>query len=327
MSHRPDWLIDLAQAFNDPIELLKFLELDPLYFTQDLKARQLFAVRVPLPFAQKIKKGDPNDPLLLQVLCSKNEFIEHKDFEIDPLKEQSTKAPNILHKYKNRVLFMLKNSCAVNCRYCFRRHFPYTSIQNGKNSWLQGLDYIQNNQQLEEVIFSGGDPLMARDEELEFIIKQIEKIPHIKRIRIHSRLPVVIPNRLTENLAQILANSPLQALIVFHINHANEIDEFFKQKLKIFKQKNITLLNQSVLLKGVNDCAFKLKDLSEKLFSYGIMPYYLHLLDKVAGASHFLIDDKKALQIYNNLQCITSGYLVPKLAREEPFKAHKTIIS
>ncbi len=324
---KPLWLQDLSQAFNDPVELLNYLELDPKEFEQDLLARKLFSLRVPRPFAQKMQKGNKNDPLFLQAVTSVDEFTKIKGFSTDPLEEQHSPAPNILHKYHNRLLFMIKNSCAINCRYCFRRHFPYNEVKSGKQIWQQSLNYIQQHSELEEIILSGGDPLMAKDSELDWIITQLEKMSHIKTLRIHSRVPVVIPNRITETLCQRFAQSSLNIVLVTHINHANEIDDIFTQKMQLLHNTNVTLLNQSVLLKGINDNPQTLKALSDKLFSVQILPYYLHLLDKVEGASHFYIDDNQVFKIYKELQRISSGYLVPKLTREEAGKPNKTLLN
>ena len=323
---KAQWLTDLANAFNDPVALLEFLELDPADFSQDILARKLFALRVPKSFAEKMEKGNRYDPLFLQAMASADEFLQAEGFVKDPLEEQHSPAPNILHKYQNRLLFMIKNSCAINCRYCFRRHFPYDEIKSGKQIWQQGLDYIAAHKEIEEVIFSGGDPLMAKDAELDWLITQLEQIPHIQTLRIHSRLPVVIPNRITEILCQRFLQSRLHIVMVTHINHANEIDEIFTQKMQMLKKANVVLLNQAVLLKGVNNQAECLKQLSHKLFSIGILPYYLHLLDRVEGASHFFVEDAEALKIYRELQKITSGYLVPKLAREIGGEPNKTLV-
>ena len=323
---KAQWLTDLANAFNDPVALLEFLELDPADFSQDILARKLFALRVPKSFAEKMEKGNRYDPLFLQAMASADEFLQAEGFVKDPLEEQHSPAPNILHKYQNRLLFMIKNSCAINCRYCFRRHFPYDEVKSGKHAWQQGLDYIATHKEIEEVIFSGGDPLMAKDAELDWLITQLEQIPHIQTLRIHSRLPVVIPNRITETLCQRFLQSRLHIVMVTHINHANEIDEIFTQKMQMLKKANVVLLNQAVLLKGVNNQAECLKQLSHKLFSIGILPYYLHLLDRVEGASHFFVEDAEALKIYRELQKITSGYLVPKLAREIGGEPNKTLV-
>ena len=322
---KPQWLTDLAEAFNDPVKLLTFLELNPADFEQAILARKLFPLRVPRSFAERMEKGNPQDPLFLQVMSAEQEFLQAEGFTQDPLEEQHSPAPNILHKYHNRLLFMLKNSCAVNCRYCFRRHFPYDENPGNKKSWQLALDYIAVHPEIEEVIFSGGDPLMAKDHELAWLIKHLENIPHLQRLRIHTRLPVVIPQRITDEFCTLLAETRLQTVMVTHINHPNEIDQIFANAMQKLKAVNVTLLNQSVLLKGVNDDAQILKILSDKLFQTGILPYYLHLLDKVQGASHFLISDIEAMQIYKTLQSLTSGYLVPKLAREIAGEPNKTL--
>lgn len=323
---RPKWLQELAEGLNSPEELLHFVGLSPLVYQADNQARKLFSVRVPKQFAQKMRKNDPNDPLLLQAMANRAEFDEVEGFIKDPLDEQQAAAPNILHKYHNRLLFMLKNSCAINCRYCFRRHFPYEAVKNGKRIWQQGLAYIAEHTELEEIILSGGDPLMAKDEELDWFLTQLEQIPHIQYLRIHTRLPVVIPSRITTYLCERLAKSRFKVVLVTHINHPNEIDEELAEALKLLIQAKVTLLNQSVLLKGINDNAMVLKTLSDKLFSVGILPYYLHLLDKVKGASHFYLPDEQAKAIYQQLQKITAGYLVPKLVREIGGEPNKTLI-
>lgn len=325
-SSKPEWLIELAQAFNDPTALLEYLELNPQAFETAITARKLFALRVPRAFAAKMQKGDKNDPLFLQAMSAAAEFLQAEGFVKDPLEEQHSPASNILHKYHNRLLFMIKNSCAINCRYCFRRHFPYDDVKSGKAVWQQGLDYIAAHTELEEVIFSGGDPLMAKDSELDWLISALEQIPHIKTLRIHTRLPVVIPSRITEQLCDRLSKSRLKVVMVTHINHPNEVDEVLADKLNQLRQAKVVLLNQSVLLKGVNDNAQTLKVLSDKLFDSGVLPYYLHLLDRVEGASHFFIEDQQAAEIYKELQRISSGYLVPKLAREIAREPNKTLM-
>lgn len=231
--------------------------------------------------------------------------------------------PGLLHKYSNRALLLVKGGCAVNCRYCFRRHFPYAENQGNKRNWQQALEYISAHPQLDEIIFSGGDPLMAKDHELDWLLTQLESIPHIKRLRIHSRLPIVIPARITDTLVARIAASSLQVLLVNHVNHANEIDAAFRASMKKLRMAGVTLLNQSVLLRGVNDNANTLADLSNALFDAGVMPYYLHVLDKVQGAAHFMVSDEEARAIVRELLTLVSGYLVPKLAREiggEPSK-------
>ncbi|AWF52225.1 TPA: EF-P beta-lysylation protein EpmB [Klebsiella michiganensis] len=321
---REDWLTQLADVVTSPDELLHLLNVDAdanLLAGRD--AKRLFALRVPRAFIARMEPGNPNDPLLRQVLTSQEEFINAPGFSTDPLEEQHSVVPGLLHKYSNRALLLVKGGCAVNCRYCFRRHFPYAENQGNKRNWQQALEYISAHPQLDEIIFSGGDPLMAKDHELDWLLTQLESIPHIKRLRIHSRLPIVIPARITDTLVARIAASSLQVLLVNHVNHANEIDAAFRASMKKMRMAGVTLLNQSVLLRGVNDNANTLADLSNALFDAGVMPYYLHVLDKVQGAAHFMVSDEEARAIVRELLTLVSGYLVPKLAREiggEPSK-------
>lgn len=326
---REDWLQQLADVITEPAELLEYLALsDSPEWQKGHDARRLFALRVPYAFARRMKKGDPNDPLLLQVMTSASEFIATPGYSTDPLEEQddAIAVPGLLHKYINRALLLVKGGCAVNCRYCFRRHFPYQENQGNKANWRHALDYIRQQPELDEIIFSGGDPLMAKDHELAWLLDEIETIPHIKRLRIHSRLPVVIPARITEALTQRFSQSRLQILLVTHINHANEIDPELCDAMTRLKRANVTLLNQGVLLRGVNDNADTLAKLSNALFDAGIMPYYLHVLDRVQGAAHFMVPDDEARLIMRKLMTKVSGYMVPKLTREIGGEPSKTTI-
>ncbi len=321
---REDWLYQLGDVITDPDELLTLLALnDHAELQQGHEARRLFPLRVPRAFVARMQPGDPQDPLLLQVLTAREEFITAPGYSTDPLDEQKSVVPGLLHKYRNRALLLVKGGCAVNCRYCFRRHFPYQDNQGNKNNWSQALEYIRTQPELDEIIFSGGDPLMAKDHELDWLITQLEGIPHIKRLRIHTRLPVVIPARITQELCQRLSDSRLQVLMVTHINHANEIDDALRDSMTRLKKAGVTLLNQSVLLRGVNDCADTLAKLSNALFDAGILPYYIHVLDRVQGAAHFMVDDEEARRLMKDLLSRVSGYLVPTLTREiggEPSK-------
>ena len=321
---REDWLSQLADVITSPDELLRLLELDTDENSlAGREAKRLFPLRVPRAFVARMTKGNPDDPLLKQVLTSQNEFIAAPGFSTDPLDEQSSVVPGLLHKYLNRALLLVKGGCAVNCRYCFRRHFPYAENQGNKRNWQVALDYIATHPELDEIIFSGGDPLMAKDHELDWLLTQLEGIAHIKRLRIHSRLPIVIPARITAELVARLDRSRLQILLVNHINHANEIDSAFRFAMARLRSIGVTLLNQSVLLRDVNDNARTLADLSNALFDAGVMPYYLHVLDRVQGAAHFMVSDEEARQIMRELLTLVSGYMVPKLAREiggEPSK-------
>ena len=321
-----NWQKELANVVTCPKVLLEMVGLSSQVHENDIKARSLFPVRVPLPFIKKIRHGDANDPLLLQVMPRHQEFLTKSGFNKDPLLEQDNNQPGLLHKYQSRVLVMFKTGCAVNCRYCFRRHFPYQENQLNKRSLIDALSYIQADKNINEVILSGGDPLMAKDDAISWFLDELEQIPQIKRMRIHSRLPVVIPARITEQLCERLAKSPLKIIFVNHINHANEIDNDFKNAMKMLKQANVLLLNQAVILKDVNDTVDAQINLSEALFDADVMPYYLHLLDKVEGASHFDIDEAQAIKIMAELLEALPGFLVPKLVREIGGQKSKTPI-
>lgn len=319
-----NWLKQLANGISDPAKLLEKLEIDPSPWRDGFAARKLFAQRVPQSFVDRMEKGNPKDPLLRQVLPLSEEFEVHEGYSSDPLEEQDNEIPGLLHKYRNRALMIVKGGCAVNCRYCFRRHFPYQDNKSGKQAWIQSLEYIAQQPELNEVILSGGDPLMAKDDELQWLIERIAQIPHIKRLRIHSRLPVVIPARITDELCQRLRDSRLQVILVTHINHANELSNELASQLFKLKQSGVTLLNQSVLLKDINDSVDALADLSEALFDAGVLPYYLHVLDKVQGAAHYFVSDEEAKTIMRGVITRVSGYLVPKLTREVGGRPSKT---
>lgn len=321
------WQKELANVVTDPKTLLEMLNIDAKNYLQHFKARQLFPVRVPLPFIEKMEKGNINDPLLKQVMPLSSEFLVTEGFVTDPLTEHDTAAEGLLHKYKHRVLLIVKSGCAVNCRYCFRRHFPYSDNSPNKARWQQALDYIQQHEEITEVIFSGGDPLMASDEHLSWLVSQIEEFSHVKRLRLHTRLPVVIPRRITTSLVKLLSKTRLKTTMVLHINHSNEIDESLASSLELLREARIPLFNQSVLLKGVNDQAKLLSQLSEKLFDNGIQPYYLHMFDQVQGAAHFDVAEEQAVKIVKEMMAILPGFLMPKLVREIAGEANKTPIN
>lgn len=321
------WQKDLRQVVTDPEKLLTLLDIDTANYLQHFKARKLFPVRVPLPFIKRMKNGDIDDPLLQQVMPLSSEFVVTDGFITDPLQEHDAVAEGLLHKYKNRVLMIVKAGCAINCRYCFRRHFPYHENSPNKQRWQQALTYISEHTEVSEVIFSGGDPLMASDEHLTWLVEQVEAIPHVKRLRIHTRLPVVIPNRITRDLVNLLSQSRLKSTMVLHINHSNEIDTDFARALEPLRDARIPLFNQSVILKGVNDNAKTLIELSEKMFDVGITPYYLHLFDPVQGAAHFNVKEEIAIKIVNEMLAALPGFLMPKLVREIAGKTNKTPIN
>jgi EF-P beta-lysylation protein EpmB len=264
-----------------------------------------------------MKKGDPNDPLLRQVLPIKDELFAYPDYSDDPVGDlPSATQTGVLHKYQGRVLLINTGSCAINCRYCFRRNFPYSDLQLGKQQENAGIHYIQENPNISEVILSGGDPLLLSDARLAKLFAQFSAIKHLKRIRIHTRLPIVLPARITDDLINTLTQSSKQIVIVVHCNHANEINPRVIAACQLLKNNGIILFNQSVLLKGVNDNPATLCELSEQLFSNGIIPYYLHLLDKATGTGHFEVSEIEAINLIKRVQDTLPGYLVPKLVKE-----------
>ncbi len=315
ISASQSWQKILADSYKMPKDLLCDLDLPAV----DVTADSLFATRVPKPFAAKMEKGNINDPLLLQVLPQRDEFLSSPDYSDDPLLEKRYNLlPGLLHKYPSRVLLTLQGACAVNCRYCFRRHFDYADNRINHSQLTAILDYITTQPQVNEIVLSGGDPLMSKDSYLAGIIQRFEALPQIKRLRFHTRLPVVIPERITDELVAMLANSRLQTVMVIHCNHPNEIDAHFSHYLGKLRRSQTQLLNQSVLLKKVNDDAQVLATLSERLFAAGILPYYLFLLDKVNGAGHFEVPEARAKALIKAVAARLPGYLVPKLARETP---------
>jgi EF-P beta-lysylation protein EpmB len=288
------------------------------FFQSDQFKDQHFPIKIPLEFANLIDKNNPDDPLLKQVIPFRN-VQNQADFSLSPLGDEgNTPVSGLIHKYPNRVLLITSRVCAIHCQYCFRQNFDYSG-HDVMSNWLAIEDYIRSHQSINEVILSGGDPLSLSDEKLVKLIRNIENIEHVKILRLHSRSIVVTPSRITNNLVKLLTKSSLKVVLVTHINHPNEVSEAFIQNIGNFT--NITLLNQSVLLKGVNDDLNTLEYLSLKLFDIGILPYYLHMLDKVKGAEHFLVSDERAIQLHQNLKNNLSGYLVPKLVRDENLKS------
>ncbi|MGH1485748.1 MAG: EF-P beta-lysylation protein EpmB [Cellvibrionaceae bacterium] len=328
----PNWQEQLQQAINEPLELLKTLNLDESLLPAAHIASQQFPLRVPHAFVKRMEVGNPKDPLLRQVLPIEDELITSTGYSSDPVQEQGNSPAGMINqkgliqKYQGRILLLVNGHCAINCRYCFRRHFPYEENKLSREQWLIAISQIAEDNSIEEVIYSGGDPLASSDKQLQWLTEQIAAIPHVKRLRIHSRLPVVIPDRITDNCLDWLSNHRLQTIFVLHINHPNEVDSALIQSIQRLKSAGITLLNQAVLLRGVNDSVETLKSLSETLFSIGILPYYLHLLDPVQGAAHFDISLAEAEDIHKGLLDTLSGYLVPKLVKEVGGATSKTPI-
>jgi EF-P beta-lysylation protein EpmB len=322
------WQTSLANAITDPAELLTLLELDSALLPAAQTASQLFQLRVPRGFVARMQKGDVNDPLLKQILPLDSESISVEGFTTDPVGDvASNKIPGLLHKYHGRVLIMPTSACAINCRYCFRRSFAYDDNNPGTVGWEKVFAYIAADATIEEVILSGGDPLVANDKTLAYLIEHVAQIPHVQRLRIHTRLPIVLPERITDELIELLTNTRLQPVLMIHANHPNEIDEHVATALQKLRTGNIMLYNQAVLLKGINDDVVTLATLQKKLFSLRVQPYYLNLLDRVQGAAHFEVDEATARKLHTELAATLSGYLVPQLVREEagaPFKSKLT---
>ncbi|MDG2501467.1 MAG: EF-P beta-lysylation protein EpmB, partial [Porticoccaceae bacterium] len=298
------WQTDLSQCITSLSELLAELEIDTAQLTSCQRATAQFALRVPRPFVERMRKGDPNDPLLTQVLPVSAEMQLDPAYSPDPLDESShNPIAGIVHKYRHRLLLIVSPACAINCRYCFRKNYPYSG-NVGQVAIAAALGEIADDSSISEVILSGGDPLFLNDVQLSSVFSQLAEIKHVKRLRIHTRLPVVFPERLTQKFVSTLSGLPYLLCVVIHANHPNELDDEVLKKLSNCKRAGITLLNQSVLLKGINDSPQILAKLSERLFEGGVLPYYVHLLDKVSGAEHFDVSLKEALMIEQKLRQI-----------------------
>lgn len=323
----PGWQAELGDAVTDPAELLALLELDPALLPGANTAAATFRLRVPRPFIARMRKGDPDDPLLRQVLPVADELDDARGFVADPLAEADVLGDGILHKYRGRALVITTGACGVHCRYCFRRHFPYAESRAAADGWHRVLARFAADPSLAEAILSGGDPLTLSDRRLARLVEGLGAIGHLKRLRIHTRLPVVLPSRVDAALLGWLSATRLAKVVVIHANHPAEIDDAVRGALAALRDAGATLLNQSVLLRGVNDSSDTLAELSTVLFDAGVLPYYLHLLDPVAGAAHFDLREAGALLLHAELQARLPGYLVPRLVREKPGRPAKTILT
>lgn len=324
---RPQWRQELAQAISDPAELLAALGLDQGLLAGARRASGLFRLRVPHSYVRRMGRGDVHDPLLRQVLPLDAECIEAADYTRDPVGDLDAQvAPGVLQKYAGRVLLTVTGACAVHCRYCFRRHYPYAEALQRGDRWQTLTEHLMRHQDLYEVILSGGDPLTLSDERLGSLASDLADVPHLRRLRIHTRLPVVLPSRVDEGLLSWLRGCALKTVLVVHINHAREIDAAVRGALSRLGEAHVVLLNQSVLLRGVNDELGRLVELSETLFEAGVMPYYLHMLDKVQGAAHYAVEEQRALALFRGLRRALPGYLVPRLARERAGEAYKLLL-
>lgn len=319
----PDWRQSLREAVTDARELLALVGLPEL--ANRLPAGDAgFPLKVPRAFVARMRRGDPADPLLLQVLPVLAELDEVPGFTDDAVGDlDAITAHGVLHKYAGRALLIAAGSCAVNCRYCFRRHFPYAEELAAAHAWQAAIDCLARDASLREVILSGGDPLVLSTQKLTDLTDALRDLPHVIRLRIHSRLPVVLPERIDGAFCAWLSGLPLQRVLVLHANHANELDASVAAACARLRDAGVTLLNQSVLLRGINDSADALTDLSERLFACGVLPYYLHQLDRVRGTAHFEVPDAQARALMEQVRARLPGYLVPRLVRELPGDASK----
>ena len=321
------WRQQLAQSFRTPKALLEHLQFDEQQIKELSANDQGFSTLVPQAYADRMQPADQQDPLLLQVLPQVAEGLSAPGFVTDPLAEaEFNPSPGVVHKYHGRALLVTASHCAINCRYCFRRHYPYDEQQRSRSQWQASLAHLAEDRDLEEIILSGGDPLALTNNMLFALLDKIEALPQVQRLRIHSRLPVVLPTRITSALCQRLKSSRLQVVMVIHCNHAQEIDTEVSAACQQLQAAGVSLLNQSVLLGTINANSESLIALSKALFNSGVLPYYLHLPDHVAGTQHFFIEQQQGLQLHREIQKKLPGYLVPRLVKEEPGMAHKTLI-
>lgn len=322
---QPAWQTSLAQAIRDPETLLRQLKLSPTLLPAAKRAAQQFPLRVPHNFVKRMQPGDASDPLLLQVLPLHLELRTHPEFITDPVGDGvAQQQAGVLQKYQGRALLITTGACAIHCRYCFRRHYPYSDSNAAREGWDDTVILLKQRSDLQEVILSGGDPLTLGEARLRQLTDQLNQLPHIRYLRVHSRLPVVLPERVNNELLQWIASIRAKVVMVIHANHVQELSPEVAQACQQLKQAGVELLNQAVLLRGINDHLQAQQDLSQGLFDMGILPYYLHQLDKVAGAAHFEVDDTTALRIMEQLRQRLPGYLVPKLVREIAGQPYKT---
>ena len=322
------WQQDLKRAITDPDELLKILGLDAALAAPARNATSAFGLRVTRSYLSRMRRGDANDPLLRQVLPLAEELLETPGYGADPLLEhESTRAPGLLQKYEGRALLITTQACAIHCRYCFRREFPYSAqaeaAEEGASRFRAALDRVAADTSIEEIILSGGDPLSLSDARLTKITEAIAGIRHVQRIRVHTRQPIVLPSRVDDGLISWLQGIQRSTVFVLHTNHPNELDSEVRAACAKLRRAGVTLLNQSVLLRGVNDDVATLADLSRALMDAGVVPYYLHLLDRVRGTAHFDVAEAEAQHLVEALSTRLSGYLVPRLVREVPGAPYK----
>lgn len=316
-----NWRTAMSSAFSRSDELLTMLRLAP----DEAAPVQSFPLRAPRGFVDRMRPGDPNDPLLRQVLPSADESRDVDGYSTDPVEDlKSSTVPGVLQKYPGRALLIVTGACAIHCRYCFRRAYPYTSGSLTRSDFQAAINVLAADPTIEEIILSGGDPLTLSNDKLTTLLNALTRIEHIKRIRIHTRIPVVLPERIDLQLLDLITTCPLPVIVVIHCNHAGEIDNSVATAVSALARSGAILLNQSVLLRGVNDSIDALAELSERLFETGVLPYYLHQLDPVAGAAHFNVEDTRAIELIEAVANRLPGYLVPRLVREIPGESAKS---
>jgi L-lysine 2,3-aminomutase len=324
-SPAPDWRKAWRDAVRDPRELLSLLGLEALAAQVSEAAAAQFPLRVPRGFVARMRAGDPDDPLLRQVLPRIDEDRVVPGFALDAVGDGAARAATgVIHKYQGRALLVATGSCAIHCRYCFRRHFDYGADTAASAHWAEAVAWLRADPGIQELLLSGGDPLSLATPKLAELTDAMVGLPGLRRLRLHTRLPVVLPERVDAALLDWLSALPWSVTVVIHANHAHEIDDGVRAALARLRATGATLLNQAVLLRGVNDDADALAALSEDLFDAGVLPYYLHQLDRVAGTAHFEVTDDTARALHSALQSRLPGYLVPRLVREVPGAPGKT---
>jgi EF-P beta-lysylation protein EpmB len=324
----PAWQQEMASALTRPEQLIAALGLDPSLLGPARAASAEFGLRVPLSYVSRMRHGDPQDPLLRQVLPLGAELDSADGFTVDPVGDTAAVLrPGLLHKYSGRALLITTGACAVHCRYCFRRHYPYSDSPRTPDDWQPAIDQIAADPTIAEVILSGGDPLTLVDAHLAELARRISQVGHIRRLRIHTRLPIVIPQRVTVELIEWLSGTRLTPIMVVHANHPQEIDEATEAALSQLVDAGIPVLNQAVLLRGVNDNAGALIDLSRRLIDLRVLPYYLHQLDRVAGAAHFDVPISQGLTLVEAMRQALPGYAVPRYVEEIAGDASKRVLA
>ncbi len=325
--HTPSWQQELRDLIRDRGELLEKVGLQAERSAAADTPVSTFPLKVPHSYLRRIRPGQTEDPLLRQVLPVPEEDLPRPGYMADPLGEiDRTSVPGLIQKYHGRVLLIASSVCAVHCRYCFRRHYPYSDNNPARDNWDTALEYIRKDESIHEVILSGGDPLSLSDDKLHSLITLLEQIPHLRWLRIHTRMPVVLPSRITDSLLRVITGNRFKQTVVIHANHPHEIEAEVIAVLQDLHRAGIQLLNQSVLLRGVNDDALVLAELSERLYTNHVLPYYLHMLDPVAGAAHFEVSDPAAIAIMEQLRSTLPGYLVPRLVREIEGAPYKSLL-